>query len=61
MITLRATRNFKDLEAGVYRLPGQEFDVTEKRAKTILAAGVAEVVSVKPKADKPKKPTKKKG
>lgn len=61
MITLRATRNFKDLEAGVYRLPGEEFDVTEQRAKVILAAGVAETVEAKPKDNKPKKSTKKKG
>jgi len=44
MVKLRATKGFRDLEAGVHRKPGDVFEVTEARARVILAAGVAEVV-----------------
>ncbi|MEW6047934.1 MAG: hypothetical protein AB1609_15890 [Bacillota bacterium] len=45
---LRVTRGFRDLEAGVHRRPGDVFEVSEARARVILAAGVAETVKSPP-------------
>lgn len=44
MVRLRVIRGFHDLEAGIHRKPGEVFEVSETRARVILAAGVAEVV-----------------
>lgn len=38
-----ATATFRDLTTGEYRLVGERFDVTDARARELVAAGVASV------------------
>lgn len=64
MVRLRVMRGFRDLEAGVHRKPGEVFEVSEPRARIILAAGVAEIVEMVNEAAEPapiKKRRSKKG
>jgi len=52
MVKLKALRCFKDLEADVYRKPGEVFEVKKERAEVIVSAGFAEVVVTTDDVDK---------
>lgn len=53
MVTVEATKDYRDLEKSVLFHEGETHEVTEKRAEVLVKAGVVKIVTEESKAPAP--------